>query len=64
MSESPDKFTAKNGTPDMSSPEAISEHFLRSEDQNWADTLQTNVAGQYFMSSECLGSICDVLQYR
>ncbi|KAF2172461.1 hypothetical protein M409DRAFT_63140 [Zasmidium cellare ATCC 36951] len=41
---------SKNGTPDMSSPEAISEHFLRSEDQQWADTFQTNVAGQYFMS--------------
>lgn len=41
---------AKNGSPDMSSPEAISEHFLRSEEQQWQDTFHTNVTAQYFMS--------------
>ena len=34
----------------MSSAEAISEHFLKSEEQNWLDTFHTNVTGQYFMS--------------
>jgi NAD(P)-dependent dehydrogenase (short-subunit alcohol dehydrogenase family) len=41
---------AKNGQPDMSSADSISEHFLRSEEQQWLDTFHTNVAGQYFMS--------------
>jgi NAD(P)-dependent dehydrogenase (short-subunit alcohol dehydrogenase family) len=42
--------TVKNGQPDMNSAEAISEHFLRSEEQQWLDTFSTNVVGQYFMS--------------
>lgn len=40
----------KNGQPDMSDADAISKHFLRSEDEQWAETYKTNVAGQYFMS--------------
>ncbi|KAK5127017.1 hypothetical protein LTR85_008376 [Meristemomyces frigidus] len=43
------KFSS-NGQPDMTSPDAISEHFLKSEEQQWMDTFQTNVMGQYFMS--------------
>lgn len=34
----------------MTDPEAISKHFLRSEDQQWMDTYRTNVTAQYFMS--------------
>lgn len=34
----------------MNSAESISEHFLRSQEQQWLDTFHTNVAGQYFMS--------------
>ncbi len=34
----------------MTDANAISQHFLRSEDQSWLDTFQTNVAGQFFMS--------------
>lgn len=34
----------------MKSAEAISQHFLRSEEQQWLDTFHTNVAGQYWMS--------------
>jgi len=43
------KFSA-NGQPDMTSAEAISTHFLRSEEQQWMDTFHTNVTGQYFLS--------------
>ncbi|KAK5152906.1 hypothetical protein LTS14_008014 [Recurvomyces mirabilis] len=34
----------------MSDAEAISQHFLKSEEQQWQDTFQTNVFGQFFMS--------------
>lgn len=45
------KFSAnEDGPPDMSSAEAISKYFLRSEESEWADTFRTNVMGQYFMS--------------
>ncbi|TKA31727.1 hypothetical protein B0A50_01805 [Salinomyces thailandicus] len=43
------KFSA-NGQPDMTSADAISKHFLASEEQQWMDTFHTNVMGQYFMS--------------
>jgi len=43
------KFST-NGQPDMTDPEAISQHFLKSEEKQWMDTFQTNVMGQYFMS--------------
>ncbi|KAK3675517.1 hypothetical protein LTR78_004600 [Recurvomyces mirabilis] len=43
------KFSV-NGQPDMSDAEAISQHFLKSEEQQWQDTFQTNVFGQFFMS--------------
>jgi len=41
---------SKNGQPDMNSAEAISEHFLKSEEQQWLDTFHTNVTAGYFMS--------------
>ncbi|PSR94163.1 hypothetical protein BD289DRAFT_385535 [Coniella lustricola] len=43
------KFSS-NGQPDMTSAKAISEHFLRTKEEQWADTMRTNVAAQYFMS--------------
>lgn len=39
-----------NGQPDMSSPEAISEHFMKSETEQWEDTFRTNVTANFFMS--------------
>lgn len=44
------KFAA-NGTPDMTSADGISQHLLRSEPQQWAETFETNVTAQYFMSA-------------
>ncbi|KAL1305724.1 hypothetical protein AAFC00_007310 [Neodothiora populina] len=41
---------AKNGQPDMSDAEAISKHFLKTEPENWADTLKTNVTAGYWTS--------------
>lgn len=32
-----------NGQPDMNDAEAISKHFLASEDQNWAETVSTSL---------------------
>ncbi|KAK5694214.1 hypothetical protein LTR97_009836 [Elasticomyces elasticus] len=43
------KFSS-NGQPEMSDANAISKHFLQSEEQQWADTFRTNVMGQFFMS--------------
>jgi NAD(P)-dependent dehydrogenase (short-subunit alcohol dehydrogenase family) len=34
----------------MTDPEAISKHFLQSEDEQFMETFKTNVTGQYFMS--------------
>jgi NAD(P)-dependent dehydrogenase (short-subunit alcohol dehydrogenase family) len=34
----------------MSDPQAISEHFWKTEEQSWADTFKTNVTGLYYMS--------------
>jgi NAD(P)-dependent dehydrogenase (short-subunit alcohol dehydrogenase family) len=47
------KFSAA-GKPDFSSAESISEHLLKSEPQQWADTFETNVAGQFWMSAAFL----------
>lgn len=38
------------GQPDMKDAQAISEHFMKSEQGAWAETFQTNVAGAYYMS--------------
>ncbi|ETS76665.1 hypothetical protein PFICI_12052 [Pestalotiopsis fici W106-1] len=42
------------GQPDMKDAKAISEHFLKSEQDEWANTFQTNVAGAYYMSMALL----------
>lgn len=34
----------------MSDPQAISDHFWKSEPDSWADTFKTNVTGPYYMS--------------
>lgn len=41
---------ASAGQPDMKDATAISEHFLKSEEQAWSETFQTNVAGLYYTS--------------
>lgn len=41
---------ATAGQPDMSSPQAISDHFLQSEVENWEDTFRTNVTAGFLMS--------------
>ncbi|KAJ4256040.1 hypothetical protein NW762_009114 [Fusarium torreyae] len=43
------KFSSA-GEPDMTDPKAISEHFLKTEPDQWADTMRTNVTGPYWMS--------------
>lgn len=42
------------GQPDMKDAQAISEHFMKSEQGAWAETFQTNVAGAYYMSMALL----------
>lgn len=42
--------SAANGEPDYKDAKAISEHFLKTKEESWADTLRTNVAAQYYMS--------------
>lgn len=39
-----------NGQPDMKDAKAISEHFLKTEEEQWAITMRTNVAAHYYMS--------------
>lgn len=43
------KFSS-NGQPDMSDAKAISEHFLKTEPDQFAETFKTNVAAVYYMS--------------
>ncbi|KAF5594625.1 NAD(P)H-dependent oxidoreductase [Fusarium subglutinans] len=38
------------GEPDTSDAKALSEHFLKTEPEQWANTLKTNVTGPYYMS--------------
>lgn len=38
----------------MKDAQAISEHFMKSEQGAWAETFQTNVAGAYYMSMALL----------
>ena len=39
---------SKAGTPEWTSATAISEHFMQSEPEQWAETLQTNITAQFF----------------
>lgn len=41
---------ATNGEPDYKDAKAISEHFLKTKEEQWAETMQTNVAAHYFVS--------------
>jgi len=43
------KFSA-NGQPNMEDAQAISDHFLKSQPENWADTMKTNVGSIFWMS--------------
>lgn len=43
------KFST-NGQPNMEDPQAISDHFLKSQPEQWADTMKTNVGSIYWMS--------------
>ena len=36
------------GKPDFSSAKSISEHFMQSQPEQWAETFQTNLTGQFF----------------
>lgn len=38
------------GQPDLTDPNAISEHFWKSEPESWAETFKTNVGSVYYMS--------------
>lgn len=50
IAEDDDTKFSSAGEPDMSDAKSISEHFLKTKPEQWADTLKTNVAGPYFMS--------------
>lgn len=41
---------SSNGQPDMSDPQAIADHFLKTPEESWADTFKTNVTSIYYMS--------------
>lgn len=41
---------SSNGQPDMSDPQAISDHFLKTPEESWADTFRTNTTAIYYMS--------------
>jgi NAD(P)-dependent dehydrogenase (short-subunit alcohol dehydrogenase family) len=43
------KFSS-NGQPDMEDPQAISDHFLKSQPEDWAATMKTNVGSIFYMS--------------
>ncbi|KAL8780391.1 MAG: hypothetical protein Q9194_000954 [Teloschistes cf. exilis] len=45
---------SKAGKPDPKSPENIAEHLMASESEQWAETFQTNITAQYFMSAAFL----------
>ncbi|KAL8630103.1 hypothetical protein Q9189_004176 [Teloschistes chrysophthalmus] len=42
------------GKPDPKSPQNIAEHLMASESEQWAETFQTNITAQYFMSAAFL----------
>jgi len=45
---------SKAGKPDFSSAEAISEHLMQSQPEQWAETFQTNITAQFFMAAALL----------
>ena len=42
------------GTPDWTSATAISEHFMQSQPEQWAETFQTNITAQFFTTMALL----------
>ncbi len=42
------------GKPDFSSAQAISEHLLQSQPEQWAETFQTNITAQFFTTAAFL----------
>lgn len=42
------------GTPDWTSAKAISEHFMQSQPEQWAETFQTNITAQFFTTMALL----------
>lgn len=36
------------GEPDYTSPQSISDHFMKSKPEDWQDTFKTNLTGQFF----------------
>lgn len=45
---------SKAGKPDFEDAEAISEHLLQSQPEQWAETFQTNITAQYFTTAALL----------
>ncbi|KAL8653278.1 MAG: hypothetical protein Q9226_003914 [Calogaya cf. arnoldii] len=45
---------SKAGKPDTQSAENISEHLMQSEPEQWAETFNTNITAQYFMTAAFL----------
>lgn len=45
---------SKAGKPDFSNAQSISEHLMKSEPENWQDTFQTNITGQFFTTAAFL----------
>ncbi|KZF23892.1 short chain dehydrogenase/reductase [Xylona heveae TC161] len=45
---------SKQGTPDFSSAQSISEHLLKSDPDQWLNTFQTNTTALYFTSAAFL----------
>ena len=53
-----------NGQPRLNDAQAISEFFMKSNPHSWADTFQTNVTAQFFMSMAFLPLLacgCDIV---
>ncbi len=44
------------GKPDSKSAQAVSEHMLKSDPAAWAETFETNVTAQFFMSAAFVSS--------
>ncbi|KAL8679644.1 MAG: hypothetical protein Q9186_004105 [Xanthomendoza sp. 1 TL-2023] len=42
------------GKPDSKSAQSISDHLMASEPEQWADTFQTNITAQYFVTAAFL----------
>jgi len=53
-----------HGQPNLKDAQAISDFFMKSNPQSWADSFQTNVTAQFFMSMAflpLLASGCDIV---